>query len=80
MGSSHGVVASLSLSLAFCLVSLRGKVGESGQTDPSTSAGPQAELRAGREHSKQFTLAFPGPQPSAPGTTAAEAGGIQCLS
>lgn len=55
-GNSHVVAASLSLSLAFCLVSLRGKVGEFGQTDPSTSAGPQAELRAGRKHSKQFTL------------------------
>lgn len=80
MGNSHGVVASLSLSLAFCSVSLGDKVGESRQTDPSTSAGPQAELRAGTEHSKQFTLALPEPQPSAQGTTAAEAGGIQCPS
>lgn len=50
------MVASLSLSLAFCLVSPRGKVGEFGQTDPSTSAGSQAELREGRKHFQKFTL------------------------
>jgi len=66
MGNDHIMPASLSLLLALCFRSLRGKVTEVGEfrrTDLPTSASPQAELAAGRKHTRQLA-AFPRPQRS----------------